>query len=39
LPFVVVGLMALLGGWVVYRYVPETVDRTKRHDSEVEKTG
>jgi MFS family permease len=39
LPFIVGGLMALIGGWVVYRYVPETIDRIKRHDSAVEKTG
>jgi MFS family permease len=39
LPFIVGGLMALIGGWVVYRYVPETVDRTKRRGSAVEKTG
>jgi MFS family permease len=39
LPFFVGGLMALIGGWVVYRYVPETVDRTKSHGSAAEKTG
>jgi MFS family permease len=39
LPFIIGGLMALVGGWIVYRYVPETVDRTKRDDSAVEKTG
>lgn len=28
LPFIVGGLMALVGAWVVYHYVPETVRRT-----------
>ncbi len=27
LPFVVAGVLSLLGAWVVYRYVPETVHR------------
>jgi MFS family permease len=27
LPFIVGGVMALIGAWVVYRYVPETVHR------------
>jgi MFS family permease len=39
LPFIVGGLMALFGGWVVYRYVPETVDRSKRHAKVAEETG
>lgn len=39
LPFIVGGLMALIGGWVVYRYVPETVDRTGRHGTTAEDTG
>ena len=28
LPFLIGGLMALAGAWVVYRYVPETVPRS-----------
>jgi MFS family permease len=27
LPFVVVGLMCLVGAWIVYQYVPETIHR------------
>jgi MFS family permease len=27
LPFVVVGLLNLVGAWIVFRYVPETVRR------------
>jgi MFS family permease len=27
LPFVIVGLLSLVGAWVVYRYVPETIQR------------
>lgn len=39
LPFIVGGLMALIGGWVVYRYVPETVDRAAHGGSAAEETG
>jgi MFS family permease len=39
LPFIVGGVMALIGGWVVYRYVPETVDRTAPDGSAAEETG
>lgn len=28
LPFLIAGVMSLLGSWVVWRYVPETVDRS-----------
>jgi MFS family permease len=30
LPFIIGGVMSLLGAWVVYRFVPETVQFTKR---------
>jgi MFS family permease len=39
LPFIIAGFMALVGGWIVYRYVPETVDRTGGRGSAAEKTG
>ena len=29
LPFVIGGLLSLVGAWVVYRYVPETVHRSQ----------
>jgi MFS family permease len=29
MPFIVGGLMALIGAWVVYRYVPETADLSR----------
>ena len=31
LPFIVGGFLALVGGWVVFRYVPETVHRGTAH--------
>ncbi len=30
LPFIIGGILSLLGAWVVYRYVPETVDRAEK---------
>jgi MFS family permease len=32
LPFLVGGGLSLLGAWIVYRYVPETIQRGKRDD-------
>jgi MFS family permease len=31
LPFIVGGLFSLLGAWAVYKYVPETVNRTEQN--------
>jgi MFS family permease len=31
LPFIVGGALSLLGAWVVYKYVPETVDRAEEN--------
>jgi MFS family permease len=39
LPFIVAGLMALIGGWVVYGYVPETVDRAAHDGSAAAESG
>jgi DHA1 family multidrug resistance protein-like MFS transporter len=33
LPFLVGGALALIGAWVVYRYVPETVHRVNASDA------
>jgi MFS family permease len=32
LPFLVGGGMSLLGAWIVYRYIPETIQRTRKGD-------
>lgn len=30
LPFIAMGLLCLVGSWIVYRYMPETVERKKK---------
>jgi MFS family permease len=36
LPFVIGGALTMVGAWVVYRYVPETIQRSENHAGQVQ---